>query len=159
MRHSAARPASRDGVALVAALGLLLLAAALLAGSATAAVELRRAARSRSWAARADFEAQRALGVVLQGWDATLDSLPIGAMVERAVEPMDSVGPPVAVHARVRRLSGRIFAAVVSVRVGVSGQAAARRARLLLEHEAPGSDSAASVGVSTLSRWSVVDLR
>ena len=158
MRRSAVRPARRDGVALVAALGLLLLAAALLAGSATAAVELRRAARSRSWAARADFETQRALGVVLQGWDATLDSLPIGASVERLVQPTDSAGPPVAVRARVRRLSGRIFAAIVAVRV-VSGQAAARRARLLLQREPPGSDSAASTGVSTLSRWSVVDLR
>lgn len=157
--RSAVRPARRDGVALVAALGLLLLAAALLAGSATAAVELRRAARSRGWAARAEFETQRALGVVLQGWDATLDSLPIGATVERTVRPTDSAGPPVAVRARVRRLSGRIFAAIVAVRVGVSGQAAARRARLLLQRDSSGSDGAASAGVSTLSRWSVVDLR
>lgn len=157
--RSAVRLASRDGVALVAALGLLLLAAALLAGSATAAVELRRAARSRGWGARADFETQRAIGVVLQGWDATLDSLPIGATVERPVERTDSAGPPVAVRARVRRLSGSIFAAVVAVQVGVSGEAATRRARLLLQRQSPGSDSAASMGVSTLSRWSVVDLR
>ena len=157
--HRSAGPARRDGVALVAALGLLLLSAALLAGSATASVELRRTARSRSWAARADFECQRALGVVLQGWDVTLDSLPIGAAVERPVEPADTPGPPAVVQARVRRLSARLFAVVVAVRVGVSGQATARHARLLLQRDLPGSDSAASPGVSTLSRWSVVDIR
>ena len=157
--HRSVGPASREGVALVAALGLLLLSAALLAGSAIAAVELRRTARSRSWAARADFESQRALGVVLQGWDVTLDSLPIGATVERPVEPADTPGPPLVVQARVRRLSARLFAVVVAVRVGVSGQAAARRARLLLQRDLPGSDSAASAGVSTLPRWSVVDIR
>lgn len=149
----------REGVALVAALGLLLLATALLAGSTTASVELRRTARSRSWAARADFEGRRALGVVLQGWDAALDSLPIGATVERLVDSADAPGPSVVVHARVRRLSARLFAVVVRVRVGVSGQAAARRARLLLQRDSSGSDGAASAGVSTLSRWSVVDLR
>ncbi len=159
MRRRAVLTADRNGVALVAALGLLLLAAALLAGGATASVELRRAARSRSWAARADFETQRALGLVLQGWDAALDSLPIGASVDRVVEPSASSGPPVTVSARVRRLSARNYAAVVAVRVGVSGQAAARRARLLLQRAAPGSDSVASTGVSTVSRWSVVDLR
>lgn len=157
--HRSVGPASREGVALVAALGLLLLSAALLAGSATASVELRRTARSRSWAARADFESQRALGVVLQGWDVTLDSLPIGATVERPVEPADTPGPPLVVQARVRRLSARLFAVVVAVRVGVSGQAAARRARLLLQRGLPGSDSAASAGVSTLPRWSVADIR
>lgn len=152
-------PASRAGVALVAALGLLLLSAALLAGSATASVELRRTARSRSWAARADFESQRALGVVLQSWDATLDSLPVGATVERPVVPADTAGPPVVVQARVRRLSSRAFATLVAVRVGVSGQAAVRRARLLLQRNLPGSDSVASPGVTTLVRWSVVDIR
>lgn len=157
--HRTLRPAGRPGVALVAALGLLLLAAALLAGSATASVELRRAARSRSWAARADFEAWRAVGVVLQGWDATLDSLPVGATVERFVEPPDAAGPPILVRARVRRLSARIFAAGVSVRVGGSGQAASRRARLLLQRDSSTSDSTASPRVSTVARWSVVDLR
>lgn len=150
-------PVDRAGVALVAALGLLLLAAALLAGSATASVELRRTARSRSWAARADFEAWRALGVVLQGWDASLDSLPIGATAERLVDPRDTAGPPVVVRARVRRLSARMFAAAVSVRVGVSGQAAERRARLLLQRDSTGSDATGSP--RALSRWSVVDLR
>ena len=153
------RPADRAGVALVAALGLLMLAAALLAGSATASVELRRAARSRSWAARADFEGQRALGVVLQGWDAALDSLPIGATAQRLVDSTDAPGPAVVVRATVRRLSPRIYAVVVRVRVGASGQAAARRARLLLQRDSSGADSVASPGVSTLARWSVVDLR
>ncbi|HET7189588.1 MAG TPA: hypothetical protein VFI52_15660 [Gemmatimonadaceae bacterium] len=159
MMRRTIRRSGRKGVALVAALGLLLLAAALLAGSATASVELRRTARSRSWAARADFECQRALGEVLQGWDASLDSLPIGAIVERLVEPADVAGPPVLVRARVRRLSAEVFAAVVAVRVGVSGQAAARRSRLLLQRNSQGSDSTAPAGVSTVSRWSVVDLR
>lgn len=149
----------REGVALVAALGLLLLAAALLAGSTTASLELRRTARSRSWAARADFEGQRALGVALQRWDAALDSLPIGGTAERVVDSAETPGPPLVVRARVRRLSARVFAVVVRVRVGVSGQAAARRARLLVQRDSSGSDSVAPPGITTLSRWSVVDVR
>ena len=152
-------PIERTGVALVAALGLLLLAAALLAGSAAASVELRRSARSQSWSARADFEGQRALGMVLQGWDAALDSLPIGATAERFVDSADAPGPPVVVRARVRRLSTRLYAVVARVRVGAGGQAAGRRSRLLLQRDSSGADSVASRGVSTLARWSVVDLR
>jgi hypothetical protein len=156
---STVRLVGRDGVALVAALGLLLLAAALLAGSAAASVELRRATRSRSWAARADFESQRALGAVLQGWEPTLDSLAIGGIVERAVEPADDSGPPVLTRARVRRVSSRIFVAFVAVRVGASGQTAQRRVRLLLQRDSTGADSTVRPGVSALSRWSVIDLR
>lgn len=158
MRRRTRRRGDRAGAALVAALGLLLLAAALLAGSATASVELRRAVRSRSWAARADFEGQRALGVVLQGWAGAWDSLSIGATAERLVDSTGASGPPLVVRARVRRLTARTFAVVVRVQVGDAGQAA-RRLRLLLQRDSSGAESALAPGVSTLARWSVVDLR
>ena len=98
---------TRPGVALVAALGLLILGAALLVGSAAASVELRRGARSRTAAARAESEVRRGLGVVVQGWQPALDSLPIGRRVERAMPAGDAANGDIAVQGAVRRLSAR----------------------------------------------------
>jgi hypothetical protein len=146
-------------VALLAALGLLLLAAGLLAGSAVASVELRRATRSLASAARAGSETRRALGEVLQRWDGGLDSLPIGGIVDRPVSAPERVGPPVAVRAQVRRLNSRLFAASVTVRVGDAGAPlAVRRVRLLLERAADTGVHTAGVHVVPLARWGLVDL-
>lgn len=158
-RRPASRSRKRRGVALVAALGLLMLAAALLAGSAVASVELRRAARTRMAAARAESEATRGLGAVLQGWDGALDSLPIGASRDRALAPAPSGGPSVGSRVRVERLSSSLYAATISVRVGESGAVlATRRARLLLERSVIAADSAAVPPVTALGRWTLVDL-
>jgi hypothetical protein len=149
----------RRGVALAAALGLLMLAAALLAGSAIASVELRRATRGLVASARARAEARRAFGEILQGWNGAADSLPVGATLERAMAMPQVAGPPVTVQARVRRLSARLYVANVSVRVGGAGaELASRRTRLLLARAPPADSGAASRSVVPLARWSVVDL-
>ena len=158
-RCRAFRAGPRRGVALVAALGLLLLAAGLLAGSAVASVELRRATRSLTATARADAELHRGLGEVLRGWDGGLDSMPAGGMVERSVPPPEPAGPTVVVRAQVRRLNAGLYAASVTVRIGGDGAPLAlRRARLLLERTADTSVGGAGAHVTTLGRWSLVDL-
>jgi hypothetical protein len=160
MRRARVRPVRRRvGVALVAALGLLMLAAALLAGSAVGSVELRRATRSLTAAALAESEMTRGLGAAMQGWDTELDSLPIGAVLERAPLRTTLDGPPILVLTRVRRLTSSLYAASVSVRVGADGaELAFRHARLLLERSADTTIAGTSTGVALLARWSVVDL-
>jgi hypothetical protein len=146
-------------VAIVAALGLLMLGAALLAGSAVASVELRRAARTRTASARAESEVRRGLAALVQGWSAELDSIPIGARVERAI-PGDRAGDSaVVVRASIRRLTSSLYAASVSAQVGRVGAVLAfRRARLLVERPVP-ADSASIVSeVAPLARWSVVEV-
>lgn len=149
----------RRGVALLAALGLLLLAAALLAGSAVASVELGRATRSLVAGARASAESRRALGEVVQQWDAGLDSLPIGAVVDRPVAPPEWGGLKGVARARVRRLTSRLFSVGVTVQVGDTEAAiAVRRARLLLERGADSGAGGTAARVRPLARWSLVDL-
>src|SRR4051812_6724030 len=105
----------RRGMALVAALGLMMLAAGLLAGTAVASIGLQRATRTLAATARADSELRRAQAVVLQGWDGALDSLPVGAAVDRTIPTVVAGGAPVAMQARVRRLGPALYAAVVAV--------------------------------------------
>ena len=153
----------RQGLALVASLGLLMLGAALLAGTSLASLELRRAVRGRAAGARAAWETQRAAGLLLQQWDAELDSMPVGATRERSLLP-PTEGPVTQVTARVRRLADRRYAAVLRARVGVEGTRgtlANRRVRLLLDR-APPSDSTNPLApppvVMPIARWRVVDV-
>lgn len=141
------------------ALGLMMLAAGLLAGTAVASVGLQRATRTVAATARADTELRRAVAGVLQGWKVSLDSLPVGASVDAETPAVVVDGARVMVHARIQRLSPALYAASVSVAVGDSTvPLAMRHARLLLgclEHSAAG---AAGSAVRPLSRWSVTDL-
>lgn len=160
--HGGRRPVARTrrGAVLVAALGLLLLGAALLAGSAMASAHLTRATRGIVSVARADAEARRALGAVVQGWDARADSLPVGAQVDRAIPPVVSHGPRVIVRAYVHRLSRSLFAAHVAVRVGEgAGTLAVRRMHLLLERPALTDSAGIPARPMPLARWSVADRR
>jgi hypothetical protein len=146
-------------VALVAALALLVLGAALLTGSALASVGVQRSSRTRVAGARARAEALRGLALVLQGWETSLDSLPVGARADRSV-PMEAVvGLPVASRARVRRLSPSLYAVTVEVRVGDSAAViATRRARVFMARAEVAGDSASVPSVTALGRWSVVEL-
>jgi hypothetical protein len=146
-------------MALVAALGLMMLAAGLLAGTAVASLGLQRAARTLAAAGRAESELRRGLAVVLQGWDAGLDSMPVGAVVDRIDLPAAVDGAPLTVRTRIRRLGPALYAASFAVQVGDStAPLAARRARLLLGRGADSSISGAAAGVRPLARWSVADL-
>lgn len=153
-------PRTRRGAVLVAALGLLLLGAALLAGSAMASAHLTRATRGIVAVARADVEARRALGAVVQGWDARADSLPIGARIERTMPSLSNDGPRIVVRAYVHRLSRALYAAHVTVRVGEGvGTLAVRRMQLLLERPALTDSTSGPARPRPLARWSVADRR
>ena len=146
----------------MAALGLLMLGAALLAGTSVASLGMRRAVRGRVAVARAEWEARHAVGVVVQGWSGALDSMAVGAVRDLSVStPPD--GPPTLVVARVRRLSADRYAATVSVRAGASDGAATlavRRMRLLLERRsqpAGGTPGDSVRVVMPIARWRVVE--
>jgi hypothetical protein len=146
-------------MALVAALGLMMLAAGLLAGAVLASVDLQRATRTLGAVGRAEAEIRRGLAAVVQGWDAGLDSLPIGGTAERVAPTVRLDGIPVTARTRVRRLAAGLYAASIAVRVGDSAAPiAVRRARLLLARRADSASGAASPSVTPLSRWSLVDL-
>ena len=151
---------ARRGVALVAALGLLLMAAGLLGGAAVASVALRRATRSLVASARADSEGTRGLGELVLGWDAALDSLPVGGWREWPLTAPPSAEPRADAQARVQRLSGALFAGSVAVRVGGSGSARAFRSLRLLVERPPRADSGVVAGVPRrITRWSVFDVQ
>lgn len=149
----------RQGMALVGALGLMMLAAGLLAGTAVAAVGLQRATRTLAATGRANAELRRALAGVLQGWDAGLDSMPVGASIERPTSPVIVDGVRVAASTRIRRLGPTLYAAAVAVSVGDSSvPLASRRARLVVARTVGPSGSGSATGPQSLARWSVTDL-
>ena len=149
----------RRGMALVGALGLMVLAAGLLAGTAVASVGLQRATRTLATTARANSELRRGLAGVLQGWDAGLDSMPVGAAVDRTTPGVVVDGARIAVRTRVRRLGPTLYAASATVLVGDStAPLASRRARLLVGRVVDTSKSVRSAGLRPLSRWSVTEL-
>ena len=144
---------------MAAALGLLMLGAALLAGSAVASVELRRATRSRTAAARAESEVRRGLGAILQKWQPALDSLPIGRRVGLTMPARGDAEWDIVVQGAVRRVTARLFAATAAVAVGRDDVVLARRRALLfLERPVEGDSSAATVAVAPVRGWSVLDL-
>lgn len=150
-------------MALVAALGLMMLAGALLVGTALASVELGRATRTLGAAARAESEVRRGMALVLQAWDAGLDSLPIGASAARPAAAVVVDGVAVRVRTHVQRLGRGLYAASVAVQIGDSAAPlAARRARLLLRRAADTTADTVVGGASPvlrpLPRWSVADL-
>lgn len=153
-------PRTRRGAVLVAALGLLLLGSALLAGSAMASVHLTRGTRAIVAVARAEAEARRALGAVVQGWDSSADSLPVGARIERAIPSRIPDGPRIVMRAYVHRLSSSLYAAHVTVRVGEGvGTLAVRRMQLLLERPALTDSTGGPPRPRPLARWSIADRR
>lgn len=158
MRRAAVVGSSpRRGVALVAALGLLLLAAALLAGGAVSAVELRRATRTVASAQRADAEARHALGTAVQSWGAQEDSLPVGAVLHRTLAA-PSAGPPTHLVSALQRLTSTLWAVDIRVRVGAPSPAhAIRRVRLLLQRSGSPTAGSEPASVIPVARWSTVD--
>lgn len=146
----------RRGVALVAALGLLILAAALLGATVVASTALRRATLGRVAATRAGAEARRAAGEVVRGWSSAADSLAVGAALDAALPAPPDPGLPVSARARIRRLATDIYSVGVTVRVGPGARGLAyRRVDLLLGRSANG-DSVGVPSVAPLARWSIV---
>ena len=139
---------------LVAALALLTLAGALIAGAFAAARASARATRSTRAAIVAHAAARYAIVRTVASWGGREDSLNLGAFDVRAwrdsaVAGLDAVDARVRVH----RLSPTLF--LVSAEASVPSSAAPlarRRARLLLER-APTIDSTSVSRARPIRQW------
>src|SRR4051794_32190534 len=153
------RRRARRGVALVTVLGLLALAAALVAGSFASATAALRASRTERASIVARECARRALGRAVAGWRPTDDSLSIGAYVLRT-SPESSAATLDSADARIRvqRLSLQLFVVSVDVRVPASGPALARRRMRVLLERPPSPDSTTLLAPRPLVQWAVAEL-
>jgi hypothetical protein len=156
VRGSATRRTGRrrPGVALVSALALLALAAALLAGSVASAISFARAARSVHASAHAETLARRAAAEALAAWQDASDSLAVYVFRDRDSTMSQAFGRTV-MRTRVQRISARLYAVTVDVRVGEGAVPLAhRRSRLVVERSTT-SDSAGARGAPRpITRWS-----
>ncbi len=158
MSRSPTAPGSgRPGAALVAALALLTLASALLAGAFVSASAAARAVHSARASAMVDGAAQRALAERVSEWDAGEYGLAVGASLDRPFARLEG-SPPVRGRTRVHRLTPDRFIVSVDVVAGDSARPGARR-RVRLIMQAPPADSAGGRRVpAPIARWSRADL-
>lgn len=136
-RRALPRPGRRrPGFALVAALALLALSAALLAGAVAIVTARTRSIRSERAALEADAHARHALAVVLADWGPGTDSLPVGGWVGRELSPRERGGGPGGMpssgRVRLQRLAPGLYAVAVDVRIGTAPSLARQRLRLLV---------------------------
>jgi hypothetical protein len=151
---------ARRGVALLAALTMLVLSAALLTGAFAASRAMIRSARSAKAMARVETGAQRALAEVLVGWSPALDSLSVGGIVDAALdsEPAE-MRPLLSRRAQVRRITERLYVISLDVRAfDWDAPIAQRRARLIVERPAQTDSAAPLARPIPVRRWSVADL-
>jgi type II secretory pathway pseudopilin PulG len=149
----------RRGVALVTVLGMLALAAALVAGAFATATAASRATRSMRAALVARESARRALGRAVAGWQPMDDSLPIGAFTlrtspESAAVTLDSADT----RLRVQRLSLARYVIAVDVVVPAVGPTLARRRMRVLLERPPSPDSTVVLAPRPNARWAVAEL-
>jgi hypothetical protein len=150
---------ARRGIALVTVLGMLALAAALIAGAFATATAASRATRTTRAAIVAREAARRALGRAVAGWQPMDDSLPIGAFAlrtspESTATAIDSVNARV----RVQRLSRARYVIAVDVVVPATGPALARRRMRVVLERPPSPDSATLLAPRPITRWPVAEL-
>jgi type II secretory pathway pseudopilin PulG len=143
----------RPGVALVAALALLALAAALLAGSFASAVSFDRATRSAHASVHAEALARRAAAEALTTWQDASDSLAVHAFHDGDSTTSQAFGRT-AIRTRVQRISARLYAITTDVRVGEGAVSLAHRRYRLVVERSTTSDSAGARGAPRpIARW------
>ena len=149
----------RRGTAIVAALGLLVLAAALLAFAAEIAASATRRTRADVSALLAESTARRALASAVEGWQAAYDSLADGQGIELREGNAECAGSlvPCRAQVRVRRLRGPLYAVSVDATAGVPPLRARRRVRLLV-NAGSAAERGTAGAVRPISRWSLTDL-
>ena len=152
---------TRRGAALLAALGLLALGAALLAGSFVAGTAAQRSVKSREAALLAGTEVRVAIAEFLSRWSAADDSLGVG--VERSIV----VGPRVRGSAamtmttqlHVRRLSPTRFVVAADCQAGLDDAVLARRrVRVILDRPRSADNVATVAAPAPIPRWTLADL-
>jgi hypothetical protein len=150
---------ARRGIALVTVLGLLALAAALVAGAFATATAASRASRTARASTMAREAARRALGRAVAGWQRMDDSLPVGAFTlrtspESTAAALDSADT----RLRVQRLSLTRYVIAVDVVVPAVGPALARRRMRVLLERPPSPDSTMLLAPRPITRWPVAEL-
>jgi type II secretory pathway component PulK len=153
------RHRARRGIALVTVLGVLALAAALIAGAFATAMTASRATRTARAALVARESARRALGRAVAGWQAADDSLPIGAFTlrtspETSVVRLDSTNT----RLRIQRLSLTRFIVAADVTVPAVGPTLARRRMRVLLERPPSPDSTTLLAPRPIGQWPVAEL-
>ena len=148
----------RRGVALVSALGVLALAAALLATAGMSSIAMTRASRTARTSLRVDTESRRALAGIIRRWGAAEEALGVGGTLEFVLPDVgDATGVAMSTRGQLHRLTARRFALSVEVQGGeVSAPLARRRATLLLERAA--GDSAGPPAPLSAAEWGLVTL-
>jgi hypothetical protein len=150
---------ARRGIALVSVLGMLALAAALIAGAFATAMAASRATRVTRATVVARESARRALGRAVAGWQPVDDSLPIGAFTLRTSPESTGVRLDSAnTRLRVQRLSLARFVVSVDVVVPAVGPTLARRRMRVLLERPPSPDSTTVLAPRPLMQWSVAEL-
>lgn len=153
-RSSRERARARHGMALVATLAILALAAALLAGAFATSSASARATRSLRAALVADAVARRTLANALVRWSAAEEALLVGGAITRVV-PDSASAPLDAADTRVivQRLSASLHVVAADVTVPASGPPLAhRRVRLLVKRYTP-VDTTMVRPPTTISQW------
>jgi hypothetical protein len=155
------RMRSRRGAALLAALGLLAMGAALLAGSFMAGTAAQRSVESREAALLAGTEVRVAVAEFVSRWSAADDSL--GAGAERVIV----LGPRVrgsgavtmTTQLRLRRLSPTRYVVVADCQAGLDDAVLARRrVRVILDRARVADSVAAMTAPVPIARWTLADL-
>ena len=143
-------------MALVATLGTLALASALLAGASATAAASSRATRSVRASLVADAAVRRTLASALVQWSAAEEALLIGGSLTRVVP--DSASAPIdAADARVvvMRVSASLHVIATDVTVPAIGTPLARRrARVIVKQHMP-IDTTRIQPPTIISRWAV----
>jgi hypothetical protein len=161
----------------VAALALLALSAALLAGALAIATAMARSVRSERAALEVEARSRHALASVLAGWGSEADSLPVGGWIERELSPSErgagAGSMPASGRLRMQRLAPGLYAVVVDVRIGPAPAVARQRLRLLVTRPlipialdsaclSPGDSGTVLARVrgapAPIARWSAADL-
>jgi hypothetical protein len=151
----------RRGGALLIALALLALGSALLVGAASAARAATRAEETLEAVAAVESELRVVLAEALAAWDASLDSMPVGAFSIRPVSPRRNGFGAVEMRSavRIQRIGATRFVIAASTQAGPAASVAARRRGQLLVEQVIASDTLAPMRPpSPIVRWSTSEL-
>ena len=152
---------ARRGTAVLVALAFLALGAALLAGSAEAGRSAQRSVQSYEATLLAGTESRAAVAEFVQGWNAALDSIPVGTGLSVTVGPRARGSSEATVMTRVHlhRLTLARFVVTLDCQVGPDSAVRARRRMQILLERPPRQDTMAPMlPPRPTPRWGVADV-
>ena len=161
MHQNRRRDPPRRGGALLVALALLMLGAALLAGSIEAGRSATRSAQSHEAAVIADAESRVSVAEYVTQWSAANDSLPVGGARLVTIGPRRRGTNAVMVVTRVRvqRISRARFVVAADCQVGPDDAVQARRRlQIVLERPTRADSITPLLPPEPIRRWGMTDI-